>query len=83
MDGQAADLHPEYRLGVTARFIAIARDLDAAELAAPADLHLRLHDARVTHRFRGINGLTNGGGRAPGRHRNAVTCEELLSLVLE
>jgi hypothetical protein len=44
--GVAADVHAEDRRGVLLRLVAIVRQLDAAGLAAAADLDLRLDDHR-------------------------------------
>ena len=65
------------------RLVRVGGDLDPAELSAPADLHLCLHDARVTDLFGGVNRLVDRQGRATRGHRDSVTLEELLSLVFE
>src|SRR5207245_11562447 len=60
-DGEALDAHAEDRLRRGLRFRRGLRDLHAAGLAAPADLHLRLHDDGKSERGRG--GLRFGGCR--------------------
>ena len=63
---------------------AFVGELHAARLAAPADLHLRLHDDRDSRRARRARDrLVDGLGDVAGRHRNAVAREQLLALVLE
>ena len=83
VDGQAADVHAEDGGRVLARLGLVVRDLDAAELAAPADLHLRLDDARVADRVGRVERLVDGRRRAPLGHRDSVAGEELLALVFE
>ena len=53
-----------------ARLVAVLGDLDAAGLAAAADLHLRLDDARVADLVGGGDGLVDGG-RGPARRARA------------
>ena len=66
-----------------AHLVTALRDLDAAELAAAADLHLRLDDAGVADRVRGVDGLVDRGGRPARGNGDLVAGEELLALVLE
>ena len=66
-----------------ARLRRVAGDLDAAELPAPADLHLRLDRARIADLVGGSDRLLDRPRRLPGRHRDAVPREQLLALVLE
>ena len=63
--------------------VAVLRDLDAAGLAAAADLHLRLDHARVADLVGGGDRLVDGPGRRAGGHGDTVAREELLALVLE
>ena len=57
-------------------------DLDAAGLAAAARVHLRLdHPEAAAEAARGVRGLFGRRGDEAGRHRDAVTGEELLGLV--
>ena len=66
-----------------ARLVGVGRQLDAAGLAAPAHLHLRLHDDRVADAVGDRDRLGHrGDGRAVG-HGDAVAREELLALVFE
>ena len=83
VDGEAADVHAEDRLGVLPRLVAVVGDLDPAGLAALADPHLRLDHARVADLLRGLDGGVDGVGVAAVGHRHAVLGEELLALVLE
>ena len=83
VDREAADVHAEDVLSVLLRLLAAVRELDPARLAAPADQHLRLDDARVAERLGGLDGLLHGGGGPPLGHGDAVLGEKLLSLVLE
>jgi hypothetical protein len=80
---QAADVHAQDRARVLARLLAALRDLDPPELAAPADLNLRLDDSWIADRLGGLDRLVDGRGGAPAGHRYAVAREQLLSLVFE
>ena len=52
-----ADVHAEDRLGVLLGLGAVLGELDAARLAAPADLHLGLDHHRVAELVGGLDGL--------------------------
>ena len=65
------------------RLAAVARELDPARLAAPADLNLGLDDDREAELLGGLDGLAHRRGMPSLRHRNGVFLEELLSLVFE
>ena len=65
-----------------AALVGVGGQLDAAGLAPPADLDLRLDDDRVADPVGGGDGVVDGGDRLAGRHRDAVPGEELLALVL-
>ena len=62
---------------------AFVGELHAAGLAAPADLHLRLHDDRIADAVGGRDGVVDGLGDLAGGDRDAVAGEQLLALVLE
>ena len=68
--GQAADVHAEDRRRVLARLRRVGGDLDAAELAAAADLDLRLDRAgeadRVGGRHRLVDAARGLARREPG-----------------
>ena len=66
-----------------AHLVRFGGDLDAAELAAAADLHLCLDDARIADRVGGVDRLVDRERRAARGHRDAVPLEELLALVFE
>jgi hypothetical protein len=83
VDDMALDVHAEDRAGVRLRLGPDAGDLDAAGLAAPADLDLRLDDDWVAELLRGGDGLVDGSRRLALRNGDAVLGEELLALVLE
>ena len=83
VDGEAADVHADDRLGMLAGLFTIVGDLDPAGLAALADPHLRLDHARVANLLRRLHSGGNAVGIATVGHRDAVLGEELLSLVLE
>ena len=74
---------PRIASACCARLVLVLGDLDAAGLAAAADLHLRLDDAREADLLRGGDGLVDGRARAAVGHGDAVAGEELLALVLE
>ena len=62
---------------------AVVGELDAAGLASPADLHLRLDDDRVAGLVGLGHGLVDRVGDTARRHRDAEAGEVLLALVLE
>ena len=83
VDGQAPDVHAEDRLGVRLGLVGVLGDLDAAGLAAPADLHLGLDDDRETELLGRRPRLLRRVGMPPLGHGHAVLGEQLLSLVFE
>jgi hypothetical protein len=83
VDDVALDVHAEDRRGVRLGLLAVVGDLDAAGLAAPTDLHLRLDDARVADLVGGGDGLLDRGGRRAGGDRHAVAGKQLLALIFE
>ena len=58
-------------------------DLDAAGLAAAADLHLGLDHARIADLLGRLDGGFDGVGDPPFGYGDPVAGEELLSLILE
>src|SRR4051794_32822675 len=81
--GEALDVHSEDGAGVIARLGLVARQLDAAGLAAAADAHLGLDRARIADLVRRGDGIVDRLGVLSLRHGNAVAGEELFSLILE
>ena len=79
----ALDVHAEDVAGVRADLVGVVGQLDAAGLAAAADLHLGLDDDRVAGGFGLRDRLVDGVGHAAGADRDAVAGEVLLALVLE
>ena len=70
--------------GVLLGLGAVVGDLDPAQLAAAADLHLGLDHARVADRLGGGHRASSTVRRGPPvGHRHAVAGEQLLALVLE
>ena len=61
------------------RSVGVVGDLDAAGLAAAADLYLCLDDDRVTGRLRDLHRLVHRDGNAAGRHCDAEPGEVLLA----
>ncbi len=61
----------------------VVGQLDAAGLAPPADLDLRLDDDRVASFVGLCDGVVDRVGDAPRRYRDAVVGEVLLALVFE
>ena len=61
----------------------VARQLDAAGLAAAAGVDLGLDDPdRAAECVGGVDGLIGARGHAAGGHRNAVVPEYLFGLIL-
>ena len=83
LDGVALDVHADDVGRVPARLVGVRRELDAAGLAAAADLHLRLHHDRVADAVGGGDRVVDRRDRLAGRHGDAVPREELLALVFE
>ena len=82
VDDVALDVEAEDGFGVRAAFIGVRGELDAAGLAAPADLHLRFDDDRVADL---VGGRDRGVDRLhclARRHGDAVAREQLLALIL-
>ena len=83
LDDVALDVHAEDVPGVGADLVGVVGELDAARLAAPADLHLRLDDDRVPGGLGGCDRLVDGVGDVAGADRDVEAGEVLLALVLE
>ena len=83
MDLEAPNVHPDDRLRVLQRLVAIVGDLDAAGLAALADPHLGLDHARIADLLGGLDRRLDSVSRAAIGHGHAVFGEELLSLIFE
>ena len=83
MDGQATDIHAQNRSGVLLGLDTVRRHLDAAGLAATADLDLGLDHTRVADVVGRVGGLLDTHRVTAGGDRHAVAREQLLSLVLE
>ena len=79
------ELHPEDVLRFLAHLVDGLGELDAAALAAPARVDLRLHDphpdALRLHRLGRRDGLVDGLCDAPVLDRDAVVSENLFRLV--
>ena len=81
--GQAADVHAEDGLGVLLGLGAVVGQLDAAGLAAAADLDLGLDHHGVAELLGRGHGRFDGLGGPSLGHGHAVLGEELLALVFE
>src|SRR6478609_9268832 len=85
--GVALDVHAQDGAGVLLRLVRRLRHLDAAGLAAPAGLHLRLDDgdpaARGTDPVGGRTGLLGRRRDSPCEHGDTVLLEHVTGLVLE
>ena len=78
---------PRICLGVLLGLVGGLGDLDAAGLAAAADLDLGLDDGHAAalgaDLLGGRAGLLRGGGDGAGEHRHAVLLEHVSGLVFE
>ena len=74
---------PRMALGVRLRLVGVLGDLDAAGLAAAADLDLGLDDDREAELLGRFAGLLRRRGMAALGHGDAVLGEQLLALVFE
>ena len=83
LDEVALDVHAEDVAGVLAHLGLVVGELDAAGLAAAADLHLGLDDDRVAGLVGLGDGVVDRVGRATRADRDVVAGEVLLALVLE
>ena len=66
-----------------ADLVGVVGELDAARLAAPADLHLGLDDDRIAGGLGGGDRFVHGVGDVARADRDVVAGEVLLALVLE
>ena len=82
VDGVALDVHAEDGGGVLEGLVRGLGDLDAAGLAAAADLHLRLDDNDAADLLGSGLGFFRGVRNDAGKHGNAVCLEEIARLVL-
>ena len=83
VDGEAADVHAEDRLGVRPGLGLVLGDLDPAGLAAAADRDLSLDHTGVADLVRGGDRVVDAGGVPALGHGHAVLGEQLLSLIFE
>jgi hypothetical protein len=83
VDDVALDVHADDVPGVGAHLLRVRGELDAAGLAAPADLHLRLHHDGIADTVRGGDRVVDGPDRFTRGHGDAEPREQLLALVLE
>ena len=84
MGDVALDVQPEDVLGAGPGALRVVGELDAAGLAAAADLHLRLDDDGRRRSPRAIAlGLLGGLGDAAREHGHAVRGQQVTGLVLE
>ena len=68
----ALDVQAEDVPGVGAHLVGVLGELDAAGLAAPADLHLRLDDDGIPDAVGGGDRVVDGLDGLAGRHGDAV-----------
>ena len=81
--GETLDVHPEDRVGVGLGLVGVLRDLDAAGLAAAADLDLGLDHYREAQRLGRLARFLRRDGPVSLRHGYPVLREKLFSLVFE
>ena len=82
VDGEAANVHAEDRIGMPAGLRLIGGDLDASRLPALADPYLSLDHARVADLVGGIDSLLDRARGPAVGNGHTVAREQLLSLVL-
>lgn len=75
----ALDAHADDVSGVRAHLVFVVGQLDAARLAATADLHLRFHDDWIADALCDRERLVDGVCDVARRHRNAELGEVLLA----
>jgi hypothetical protein len=83
LDDVALDVEPEDRLGRRLRVVGGLGDLDAAGLAATADLDLGLDDGHAAHLLRCGSRFLGGVGDDSRQDGHAVGLEQVPGLVLE
>ena len=83
LDDVPLDVHPEDAPGMGAHVLGGVGQLDAAGLAAPADLDLGLDHDGVSGGVGLGDGLVDGQGDPTGADRDSVSGEVLLALVFE
>src|ERR1043165_6843703 len=79
---EALDRHSDDGLGVRFGLRRGLRELDAARLAAPAGVHLRLHDDLASEAFGDCTGLGRRWRGCAGRHGDAVPSQNVPRLIL-
>ena len=78
---QSLDFHADDVIGVSARFIGIPGDFDAARLAAPTDVDLSLDDDNAAQVAGDGEGFVSAGGYLAERYGNAEITEKKLGLI--
>ena len=73
-DAVSLDVHAEDVPGVEADLVGVVGELDPTRLAAAPDLHLRLHDDRVSGRFGLRHRLVDGLGDATRADGDPESC---------
>jgi len=82
LDGVSLEIHPEDRLGVVGRLLAVGRDLDAAGLAASADVDLCFDRGWIADLVDGRERLIDGRREPRLRYRDPGIGEDRFRLVL-
>ena len=82
-DGVALDVQPEDARGRCLGLVRVVRDLDAAGLAATADLDLRLDDDGAAELLGCRSYFFWGVGDDAGKYRHRIGLKKVPGLVLE
>ena len=83
LDLVTLDVHADDVARMSANFVFVIRELDAACLAATTNLHLRLHDNRIPDSLSDGYRLIDGVRHVAGRYRDTERRKVLLALVFE